>query len=160
MIDKLPRVRWQSLDITNANGQLAQRPRIGQPHAPDSHRAFGTLDGRFRNNADADVALDQSANGIEAAKLHAQTQRTPDAICLVRKETLDRAGAIQADHIVIEHLAKSDTRAIGQRMILRDHKHKAITAKWKRMKPAIVDGPGHNADVGMTFRHQADDLVT
>jgi len=64
--------------------------------------------GRFRHDADTDVAFDQAADRIEAAQLHAQTQRPADAICLVSEKPLDRAGTVEADHVVVEHLGKAD----------------------------------------------------
>ncbi len=108
MINQLPRVRWQYVDVTHANCQFAKSPGIGEPHGADRHRALGTMNGRFRNDADTDVAFDQAANGIEAAQLHTQAQRPSDAICLVREKTLDRAGAVEANHVVVEHLRKAD----------------------------------------------------
>ena len=94
MINQLPRVRRQHLNITNANCQLAKRPGISEPHGADRHGALGPMHGRLRNDADTDVAFDQAADGVEAAQLHAQTQGPPDAIGLVSKKTLDRTGAV------------------------------------------------------------------
>ena len=108
MIDQLPCVRRQHLDVTHANCQLAKSPGVGEPHGADRHGPLGTMYGCFRNDADADVAFDQAADGIEAAQLHTQTQRSADPICLVSEKTLDRAGTVQADHVVIEHLGKAD----------------------------------------------------
>src|SRR5262245_65627700 len=78
-------------------------PRIGEPNGPDCHGAFGAPHGRLRHNADADVAFDQTTDGIETSQLHPQSKRTPDAIGLVSEEPLDRTGAVEGDHIVVQH---------------------------------------------------------
>ena len=93
------------------------------------------------------------------AQLHAQPQRPADAVRLVGEKALDRAGAVEADHVVVEHLGKTDTRAAGERMRLRHHQHEAVAAERKRLQAAVIDGAGDDADVGGAFRHQADDLV-
>ena len=59
MIDQLPRIRRQRADVAHADVQIAQRPRIGEPHRLDRHGAAGALDRRLRHDADSDIALDQ-----------------------------------------------------------------------------------------------------
>src|SRR6185437_6309735 len=132
MIYQLARIGWQYLDVTDADGQLAQCPGIGETDRTDGHGAFGAFHGRFRDNADADITFDQAADSVETSQLHAQTQRTADTVSLVSEKTLDRAGAIQPNHVVVQHFGEPDTRAIGERMVLGDHQHETIAAKGKR----------------------------
>ena len=63
--------------------------------------------GGLRHDADADLAFDQPADRVEAAQLHAQPQRPADARRLVGQEALQRAGAVEPDEIVVEHLRRS-----------------------------------------------------
>ena len=108
MVDELPRVGRQCDDVTNADCQLSQGPGIGKAHGADRHRALGAMHGGFRSDADADVAFHKPADGVEAAKLHAQTQRPADAVRLVRKKALYRARTIKADHVVIKNFGEAD----------------------------------------------------
>ena len=117
------------------------------------------LHSRLRYDADTDIAFNQPANRIEAAQLHAQTQWAANAVCLVRKEALDRAGAIEPHHVVVEYFGKRDTRTAGEWMVLCDHQDEAVAAEWKRIKPTVVDGAGNDADVGIAFGDQPNNLV-
>ena len=72
---------------------------------------------------------------------------------------MDRAGAVETDHVVVEHLGKTDARAAGERMSLRHHQNKAVTAEWKCMQAAVVNRAGDNADIAGAVRDQADNLV-
>ena len=72
--------------------------------------ACGALHRGRRHDADADIALDQTAHRIEAAQLHAQPQRPPDAAALSGEKALQGAGAVEPDKIVIEHFGESDLR--------------------------------------------------
>ena len=86
--------------------ELAHRPGVGQLDDRDRHRARHPPRGRFRHDADADLAFHHPADRIEAAQLHAQPQRLADPRRLVGEEALDRAGAVEADEIMVEHLGK------------------------------------------------------
>ena len=108
MTYELACVGRQRVEIAHADCQLAKRPRIGESYRTDRHRPLGTLHGRLGHDAYADIALDQSANRIEAAQLHAQTQRTTDTVCLVREKALDCASSVKSDHVVVEHLGECD----------------------------------------------------
>ena len=83
----------------------------------------------------------------------------PTRFALSAKKSLNRAGAVEADHVVVEHLGEADARAAGERMVLRHHQHEAIAAERKRMQAAVIDSAGDDADIGRAFRHQPDDLV-
>ena len=113
----------------------------------------------FRHDADADLALDQAADRVEAAQLHAQPQRLADARGLVGEEALQRAGAVEPDEVVIEHLRERDLRALGERMVARHHQHEAVLAERIGLERAGIDGAGDDAEVGDAFGDQADDLV-
>ena len=65
------------------------------------------------HDADADIALDQAAYGIEAPQLHAQPQRLSDARSLIREEALQRAGAVKTDEIVLQDVRERNLRTPG-----------------------------------------------
>src|SRR5450759_3698106 len=94
-----------------------------------------------------------------ASKLRVQLQRTADAVGLVGEKPLNRAGAIEPHHVVVEHLGKSDARAAGERMIARDDEHETVAAERKGLQAGMIDGAGNDTDIGAAFRHQVDDLV-
>src|SRR5664280_992204 len=147
MIDELPRIGWQRVDVAYADRQFAQRPRIGETNRADRHVAFGPFHRGLRHDADADIALDQPADGIEAAQLHAQPQRPADAVGFVGKEALDRAGAVEADNVVFEHLGKADARTAGERMVAGNYQYETVAAERERMQAAVIDGAGDDADI-------------
>src|SRR5262249_23258151 len=91
--------------------------------------------------------------------LHAQSKWTPDAIGLVGEEALDRAGAVEADHVVIQHLGKAYARPASEFMILGDDQNKPIVAKREGLQTSIIDGTRDNSDVGIAFSYQADNFV-
>ena len=76
-------------------------------HRLDRHGLRHAARRRFRHDADADLAFDQPAYRVEAAQLHAQPQRPADAHGLGGEEALHRAGAVEADEIVLEHVFES-----------------------------------------------------
>src|SRR5262245_45334287 len=153
MIDKLTRIWRKRLEIAHANGQLARRPRIGEPNGPDCHGAFGAPHSRLRHNADADVAFDQTTDGIETSQLHPQAKRTPDAIGLVCEEPLDRTGAVEADHVVVQYFGKAYARPAGEFMILGDDQNKTVVAKREGLQTSIIDGARYNSDVGIALSY-------
>ena len=125
----------------------------------DRHRPRRAPRRRLRHDADADLAFDQPAHGVEAAQLHAQPQRPADARRLAGEKALQRAGAIEADEIVVEHFVEADLRALGERMVARHHEHEAVAAERIGFERAGVDGAGDDAEIGDAFGDQADDLV-
>ena len=118
------------------------------------------LHGGLRHDADTDVAFNQTTDGIEAAQLHTQTKRTAYAIRLVGKESLDCAGAVEADHVVVKHFGKADVRPGRKRMFFCNHEHEPVASERKRIQAAVVDGTGNDADIGVAFGNQAYDFVT
>ncbi len=113
MLDELPRVERQLLHVADADGQFALRPRILQRHHGNRHGLGDAARGRLRHNADADLAFDKPADGVEAAQLHPQAQRPPDAHRLAGEKALQGAGAIEPDEIVVENLFEADLGAYG-----------------------------------------------
>src|SRR5215510_9630960 len=109
MVDELPCVRRQHLDVAHTDGEFSQSPGIGETYGADRHGSFGPSHRGFRNDADPDIAFNQPADGIETAQLDTQAQRSANSIGLVCEKALDRAGAVEADHVVVEHLGKADT---------------------------------------------------
>ena len=83
----------------------------------------------------------------------------PIARRLVGEEALQRAGAVEPDEIVVEHLREGDLRALGERMVARDHQHEAVLAERIGLERARIDGAGDDAEIGDAFGDQADDLV-
>src|SRR5262249_12887536 len=72
MLHQLPRIRRQLGKIAHADREIARRPRIRQRHRRDRHGAADPLRRGLRHDADADLAFDQAAHGVEAAQLNAQ----------------------------------------------------------------------------------------
>ena len=70
-----------------------------------------------------------------------------------------RAGAVEADEVVVEHLGEADLGLLRQRMVARHHQHEAVAAERIGGQPAGIDGAGDDADVADAFGDQADDLV-
>ena len=83
----------------------------------------------------------------------------PMRTALLERKRCKRAGAIEANEVVVEHIFKADFRTLGQRVIARDHEHEAVAAKRVGFEPACIDGAGDDAEVGDAFGDQADDLV-
>ncbi len=44
-------------------------------------------------------------------------------------------------------------------MVLRNHQHEAVAAEWKCIEATVVDGAGYDADVGIAFGNQPNNLV-
>ena len=129
-------------------------------HRLDRHGARRPPRRRLRHDADADIAFDQPADRVEAAQLHAQPQRLPAARRLVGEEALQGARAVEADEIVVEHLARRRSSSAWRA------DDRAPTTSTKRslaerigLERADVDGAGDDAEIGDPFGDQADDLV-
>src|SRR5580700_8163851 len=159
MLDQLPRIERQFAHAANADGQIAHCPSIGQRHDRDRHGLRHAARGGFRHDADADLAFDQPAYGVEAAQLHAQPQRPADAHGFGGEKALDGAGAIEADEIVLEHVLETDLDALRQRMILRDHQHETVAAERIGFERPGIDRAGDDAEIGYSLRDEANDLV-
>jgi hypothetical protein len=115
--------------------------------------------GGGRYDADADVALDHPADGIEAAQLHAEPERPSNAGGLAAKEALNGARPVEADEILVKHLRKADLGFFRQRMIARHHQDEAVAAERIGGQPPRIHRAGDNADVADTLGDQSDDLV-
>ena len=83
----------------------------------------------------------------------------PMRAALLGEKALQRARAVEADEIVVEHLGEADFRAARERMVARHHEHEAVAAERIGLERAGVDGAGDDAEVGDAFGDQADDLV-
>src|SRR5512138_1053086 len=86
--DEILRVHRKVVDLAHADRQIAYRPLVRELDAMKRHRLHVAGGVRLRHHADADVAFDEPADGIEATKLHAQLQSATDAIGLLREEPL------------------------------------------------------------------------
>ena len=86
MLDQLAGVGRQLLELADADRELAHCPGIGQGDGDDA-RCHPPRRG-LRHDADADIALDQAADRVEAAQLHAQPQRLSDARGLFGEKAL------------------------------------------------------------------------
>ena len=106
MADQSLSVERQIILPSHADRQFAQRPFVGQLDAVDRHGFGVTFGCRRRDDADPDIALDQPANGVEAAQLHPQFEAAADPFGLLRQKALQGAGPVQTDEIAVEHLGK------------------------------------------------------
>ena len=159
MLDELTGIGRQLVEATDADRKLAHCPRIGQHHRNNCHGPRDAPRGGLGHDADPDIALDQPAHRIEAAQLHAQSQRLTDTHGFIREETLQRAGAIQPDEVVVEHIREPDRRALGERMVARDDQHETVFAEGKGLQRARIDGGSDDAEVGDAFSDKTYDLV-
>src|ERR1700694_5866331 len=103
MLDELARIGRQRLEIADANREIAQRPGAGKVDRLDRHAFRRAAGGCWGHDADPDIAFDHSADRIEAAQLHAEAKRAPDAGRLAAEEALDGARPVEADEILVEH---------------------------------------------------------
>src|SRR4029078_3727859 len=156
---QLLRVQWQVREAPHADGQIAQLPVVGEIDPSQRHRLHAAHGSGFRNDADADVAFDESADGVEAAQLHAQLEPPSGALRLLRQESLQRAGAIQADEVAIERVSERDALLGSERIACGGHQDEAIDAKRKDFQPGDVFGAGDDADVGLAIGDCGDDLI-
>ena len=60
---------------------------------------------------------------------------------------------------MVEHLCEGDLRALGERVVARDHQHEAVLAERIGLERARIDGAGNDAEIADAFGDQADDLV-
>src|SRR4029079_17178968 len=147
VLDELARIRRQRREVADADCQIAQRPGIGEIDRLDSH-ALGRPPRRGRrHHADADIAFNQPADRVEASQLHAELEWAPDVGRLAAEEALNRAGTVETDKIVVEHVGKFHLGAARQRMILRHHQHEAVAAERIGGQPPGIDRAGDDADV-------------
>src|SRR6185436_9168983 len=142
-----------------ADGEVALRPVVGEVDPAQRHRLHAAHGRGFRNDADADVALDEPAHGIEAAQLHAQLEPAPGALGLLRQESLQRAGAIQAYEVAIECLGKGDAFLGSERMTGGGDEHEAIDAKREYFQAGDVFGACDDADIRLSIGDGCDDLI-
>src|SRR5215468_1232858 len=103
------------------------------------------MDRGLGDDADADIAFDQAADGVEATQLHTQPKRTTDTVGLVGKKALNRTGAIKPHHVVVEHFGEGYSGTTCKRMVLRHNQPKAVATEWKGDQAPIVDGARNNA---------------
>ena len=75
MPDQVAGVDWQIRLPADADGQIAQRPVVRESDAMQRHGLGVTLRGRCGNDTDADIALHQSTDGIEAAQIYPNNLR-------------------------------------------------------------------------------------
>src|SRR6266852_400450 len=159
MLHQLPRERRQRREIAHADGEVAQRPGIGEIDHLDRHALGGAPRRGGGHDADPHIALDQAADRVEAAQLHAQPQRPSDPLGLAGEEALQRARAVEPDEVMVEHLGEADLCAPRQRMLARHHQHEAVAAERIGGEPPGVHGAGHDADVADALGDEPDDLV-
>src|SRR4051812_6177579 len=108
MIDQLPRIRRQCFEIAHDNCKLTQGPWVSEAHCSDCHVSNRTLDRRLRYDADTHIALHEAADRVKAAQLHAQAKGPAGTAGLVSEKPLNGAGAVKPDHVVVQHLGKTD----------------------------------------------------
>src|SRR5208283_633265 len=75
------------------------------------------------------------------------------------EKTLQSAGAIQADEVVVENLFKSDLVALPQRIGARNDQHEAVAAERIGFERTGIDGSGDDAEVSDPLGDQPDNLV-
>src|SRR5215471_2628805 len=130
MLHELARIDGQFVTAFDANGEIADRPRIRQRNWFDRHRCGDTVRRGLGHDADAGGFAGQ--------------------------EALQRAGAIETDKIVFEHFLEADPGALGERMPARDHQHKAVAAERIGLECTGIDRAGDDTEVGDPFRDQTD----
>ena len=108
MPDEFARVDRQIGLTPHADRQLADRPLVDQFDRVDRHGLGKALGRRRRDDADADIAFDEAADGVEAAQLDAQFETAADPVGLLGQKALQGAGSIETDEIEIERLGESD----------------------------------------------------
>ena len=108
MTDELARVDRQIGFTAHAYRQLADRPLVGQLDPVDRHRLGMTFGGRRRHDADPDTALDEPADGVEAAQLNTQPETSTDLLRLFRQKALQGARPVETDKVEVERLGKGD----------------------------------------------------
>src|ERR1700751_2484017 len=90
----------------HANRQLAYRPLVTQFDSVDRHCPRVTL-GRGRwNDADPDIALNETADRIEAAQLHTQSETSANPLRLFGQEALQRTRPVPTNKITDEGVGK------------------------------------------------------
>src|ERR1700754_5121655 len=114
--NELARVGWKLFHPADADRQFAHGPLVGERDRADRHRWPNAPSGGLWDNANADVAFDQTADRIETAQLDAQLQWFADARRLVGEKALDGAGPVETDEFLIEHFRKADGRPVCKRM--------------------------------------------
>src|SRR5262249_2726065 len=125
MLDQLARIGRQLGEAADADGELTHRPGVGERDHCDRHGARDAMRRRLRHDPDSHVALDEAANRVEAAQLHTQAQRPPARSRLLGQESLQRAGPVETDKIVVQHLRNRDLAAPREQMVAPDHEHEA-----------------------------------
>ncbi len=146
-------------EVPHADRQVAHRPGVVERHRRDRHGAGGPARGRLGHDAEADPALDQAADRIEAAQLHPQPQGLAAAAGLGGEEAGERARPVEPDEIVAEHLGEGHGGPRGQRMALGHHQHEAVAAERVGLEAAGLDRAGDEAEIRRALGDEADDLV-
>ena len=72
---------------------------------------------------------------------------------------MNRTGAVETDHVVVEHLGKADAGAAGQFMAGRHHENETVAAEREGLQARMVDGAGDNADIAGALGDQPDDFI-
>src|SRR3954452_17018846 len=108
MADEVSGVDWQIGFATDADRQIAEGPFVGQLDPVDGHTPQMTLGGGCRDDPDADIALDQSADRVKAAQLHPQFEAAAASFRLLGEKALQRACPVEADKIEIEGFGERD----------------------------------------------------
>src|SRR5207253_5868964 len=92
MLHELARIGCELAEVADADGEVADRPGVGQRHGGDRHGPRHAPCGRLRHDADADIALYQPAQGIEEAQQEPQRWRAAHGVRLRVVTTSRRAG--------------------------------------------------------------------
>lgn len=85
------------------------------PAALAQHRRAGST----RQHADAEVRADHLAHRVEAAYLHANSQRLGFPFCSTRNELEQRGSAVQSNKIVLEAFLEGDSLERREGMPIR-----------------------------------------